>query len=173
VREGQAVSRGPFDGSAASSALRSALGRFATGVTIVTCSDGAGAPVGLTVNSFSALSLEPPLVLWSLRVESPSLPSFRAARHFAVNVLAEAQVELSRRFASPSTHRFELGRWSAGHTGAPVLAGAVAVFECASASALEHGDHVLFIGAVRHVVVHGGAPLLFQAGRYRRLGDTL
>ncbi len=83
-------------------AVRAALGVFATGVTIVTCTDSQGAPVGLTVNSFAALSLEPPLVLWSLRAESPSLATFEAASHFAVNVLAEGQVELSRRFASAS-----------------------------------------------------------------------
>jgi flavin reductase (DIM6/NTAB) family NADH-FMN oxidoreductase RutF len=167
------VSRGPFDGSHAPSPLRTALGRFTTGVTIVTCSDAAGVAAGLTVNSFSALSLEPPLVLWSLRIESPSLPSFRAARHFAVNVLAEHQLDLSRRFATGSTHKFDAGRWSAGHTGAPVLAGALAVLECAMESAHEHGDHVLFIGAVRHFAAYAGAPLLFQAGRYRSLGDLL
>jgi len=167
------MSRGPFDGSGACSPLRSALGRFATGVTIVTCTDAAGVAVGLTVNSFSALSLEPPLVLWSLRVESPSLPSFGAARHFAVNVLAEHQLELSRRFAAGSADKFDAGRWTVGQTGAPVLSGAVAVLECATQSAQPHGDHVLFIGAVRHVVAHAGPPLLFQAGRYRRLGDLL
>lgn len=167
------MSRGPFDGSGAPSPLRSALGRFATGVTIVTCQDGAGVAVGLTVNSFSALSLEPPLVLWSLRIESPSLPSFRAAKHFAVNVLAEHQLELSRRFATGSAQKFEAGRWTVGQTGAPVLSGAVAVLECATESAHQHGDHVLFIGAVRHITAHPGPPLLFQAGRYRRLGDLL
>jgi len=120
----------PFDGSHAPSPLRAALGRFATGVTIVTCRDAAGVAAGLTVNSFSALSLEPPLVLWSLRVESPSLPSFRAARHFAVNVLAEDQLDLARRFATGSAHKFDAGRWSPGQTGAPVLAGALAVLEC-------------------------------------------
>jgi 4-hydroxyphenylacetate 3-hydroxylase, reductase component len=167
------MSRGPFDGSGASSLLRSALGRFATGVTIVTCTDTAGAAVGLTVNSFSALSLEPPLVLWSLRVESPSLPSFRAARHFAVNVLAEHQLDLSRRFAAGATDRFDAGRWTEGQTGAPVLSGALAVLECSTQAAHAHGDHVLFIGTVRHVAAHAGPPLLFQAGRYRRLGELL
>lgn len=167
------MSRGPFDGSHAPSPLRAALGRFATGVTIVTCSDAAGVAAGLTVNSFSALSLEPPLVLWSLRVESPSLPSFRAARHFAVNVLAEDQLDLARRFATGSAHKFDAGRWSPGQTGAPVLAGGLAVLECERESAHQHGDHVLFIGVVRHFTAHAGAALLFQAGRYRRLGDPL
>lgn len=167
------MTRGPFDPSAGSAALRSALGRFATGVTIVTCTDSQGAPVGLTVNSFAALSLEPPLVLWSLRAESPSLATFEAARHFAVNVLAEGQVELSRRFASASAHKFELGRWSPGHSGAPVLAGALAVFECDAHGAHAQGDHRLFVGKVQHAVTHAGHPLLYHAGRYRRLGEPL
>lgn len=167
------MTRGPFDGSGASSPLRSALGRFATGVTIVTCSDATGTSVGLTVNSFAALSLEPPLVLWSLRIESPSLPSFRAAGHFAVNVLAEHQLDLSRRFATTSVHKFDAGRWTTGQSGAPVLTGALAILECATESVEQRGDHVLFVGAVRHVTAHAGPPLLFQAGRYRRLGDLL
>jgi hypothetical protein len=87
-------------------ALRAALGRFATGVTLITCRDADGAPVGLTANSFTSLSLDPPMVLWSLRRASASLPAFTAAPHFAVNVLAETQVELSRRFASPQPDKF-------------------------------------------------------------------
>jgi 4-hydroxyphenylacetate 3-hydroxylase, reductase component len=167
------MSRGPFDGGAESAALRSALGRFATGVTLATCHDTNGAPVGLTVNSFGALSLDPPLVQWSLRWESPSLPAFQAAEHFAINVLTDAQVELSRRFASASAKRFELGRWSPGRCGVPVLAGSLAVFECRKRSAERHGDHVLLIGEVLHHVAHSGAPLLFLASRYRRVGDPL
>lgn len=167
------MTRGPFDGGAESAALRSALGRFATGVTLATCCDAAGAPVGLTVNSFGALSLQPPLVQWSLRWESPSLAAFQAAEHFAINVLAEPHLELSRRFAATHGKRFELGRWSAGHFGAPVLAGALAVFECQRRSAERHGDHVLIIGEVLHHGAHSGAPLLFHASRYRRMGDPL
>jgi hypothetical protein len=97
-------------------ALRGALGRFATGVSIVTCCDAIGERVGLTANSFGALSLEPPLVLWSLRKASPSLAAFEAAGHFAVNVLGEPQVELSRRFAAPlpGEGKFDEGSWSVG-----------------------------------------------------------
>jgi 4-hydroxyphenylacetate 3-hydroxylase, reductase component len=167
------MSRGPFDGGAASSALRSALGRFATGVTIVTCSDAAGEPIGLTVNSFTALSLEPPMVLWALRAESPSLAGFEAAGHFAVNVLGEQQLELSRRFASTAPHKFALGRWSAGRLGSPVLVGALAVFECITTSTQRQGDHILFVGEVRHSTAHSGPPLVFQSGRYRSLGEPL
>jgi flavin reductase (DIM6/NTAB) family NADH-FMN oxidoreductase RutF len=167
------MTRGPFEGGAESAALRTALGRFATGVTLATCCDAAGEPVGLTVNSFGGLSLEPPLVQWSLRSESPSLAAFRAAEHFAINVLGEQQLELSRRFASAHGKRFDIGRWSAGRFGAPVLAGSLAVFECRQHSAERHGDHVLFIGEVLHHTSHAGAPLLFHASRYRRLGGPL
>jgi len=167
------MTRGPFDGGAESAALRSALGRFATGVTLATCLDASGAPVGLTVNSFGALSLDPPLVQWSLRCESPSLPAFQAAGHFAINVLTEAHIELSRRFAAAHGKRFEHGRWHPGRHGCPVLAGALAVFECERRSADRHGDHVQIIGEVLHHSAHSGPPLLFHASRYRRMGDPL
>lgn len=154
-------------------ALRSALGRFATGVTIVSCRAADGGFVGLTANSFNALSLEPPLVLWSLRRSSPTLAAFQAAPAFAVNVLAENQVELSRRFASPVADKFSEGAWAEGPTGAPLLAGCAAVFECERVSDQLAGDHVLFIGRVLVVAEAPVAPLVFQAGHYRLLGDIL
>ncbi len=154
-------------------ALRAALGRFATGVTIITCCDGAGAPVGLTANSFNALSLSPPLVLWSLRRVSPSLDAFVNAAHFAVNVLAENHVDLSRRFASPGQDKFAQGQWSSGEGGAPVLAGCAAVFECEAIPHQVIGDHVLFFGRVLRATEAPVAPLLFQAGHYRMLGEVL
>lgn len=153
--------------------LRHALGRFATGVTIVTCLDGDGQRVGLTANSFNALSLDPPLILWSLRLKSPSLRAFAAASHFAVNVLARDQVALSRHFARSGTDKFALGEWSQGAGGVPVLAGSVARFECSQHVAHQAGDHMLFIGHVLHVHEHAGAPLVYQGGRYRALGEAL
>ncbi len=153
--------------------LRTALGRFTTGVTIVTCTDAAGERVGLTVNSFSSLSLEPPLVLWSLRRESPSAAAFAAARHFAVNVLAETQVAVSRRFAARKAERFAEGDWREGLHGLPVLAGTAALFECETVSSQEAGDHLLFIGRVLACSDSGAAPLLFQAGHYRTIGHVL
>lgn len=154
-------------------ALRSALGGFATGVTVVTCRDAAGEPVGLTVNSFNALSLEPPLVLWSLRLASPCLAAFDGATHFAINVLAEAQVDVSRRFASAQPGRFEAGLWLDGASHVPLLAGSVASFECALASSHTTGDHRLYIGRV--LVAHSQPlpPLLFHGGRYHLLGEIL
>ncbi|MCU0968956.1 MAG: flavin reductase family protein [Rubrivivax sp.] len=153
--------------------LRQALGRFATGVTIVTCLDAEGARVGLTANSFNSLSLDPPLVLWSLRLASPNLPPFSQARHFAVNVLAEAQVDLSRRFAARGDDKFAQGQWSAGLGGAPVLAGCAAVFECESFAQHDLGDHRLFVGRVRRVAEAAVPPLLYQSGHYRLLGEIL
>ena len=153
--------------------LRQALGRFTTGVTIITCLEAQGRAVGLTANSFTSLSLDPALVLWSLRRSSPTLAAFSAATHFAVNVLGEAQVEVSRHFASNAVDRFAQGQWSAGLAGLPVLAGSAAVFECASVSQQDAGDHVLFIGRVLDFVEAPVAPLLFQAGHYRMLGEVL
>ena len=155
--------------------LRQALGRFATGVTIVTTTAADGSPVGLTVNSFASLSLEPPLVLWSLRLGSPRLAAFESATHFAINVLAETQVELSRRFATPQAAggKFDEGAWTPGLGGAPVLAGCAAVFECEKVASHEGGDHRLYIGRVRRLADIAVAPLLFQGGRYHMLGEVL
>jgi flavin reductase (DIM6/NTAB) family NADH-FMN oxidoreductase RutF len=164
-------------------ALRNCLGRYATGVTIIACLDNAADPqnptagrqsaIGLTANSFAALSLDPPLVLWSLRNNSPSLPAFQAASHFVVNVLAEAQVDLSRRFASQTPDKFAEGAWSAGLGGVPVLSGCAAVFECETVSHQVAGDHVLFIGRVLRHVDAALPPLVFQSGHYHLLGEIL
>ena len=153
--------------------LRNALGRFSTGVTIISCVDDAGAFVGLTANSFNSLSLDPPLVLWSLREPSPSLEAFLTAPRFAVNVLAEAQVDLSRRFAAAAEGRFTEGAWALGEHGAPVLAGCTAVFECATVSQQIAGDHRLFIGLVLACSETALPPLVFQSGHYRLLGEIL
>jgi flavin reductase (DIM6/NTAB) family NADH-FMN oxidoreductase RutF len=154
-------------------ALRAALGGFATGVTIVTCRDVSGEPVGLTVNSFNALSLSPPLVAWSLRLASPSLAAFDAATYFAINVLSEAQVDLSRRFASASPGKFEEGLWGDGSGGLPLLAGCAATFECTLASQQTAGDHRLYIGRVLAAQSQPVPPLLYHAGRYHLLGEIL
>jgi flavin reductase (DIM6/NTAB) family NADH-FMN oxidoreductase RutF len=151
--------------------LRRALGRFVTGVTIVTCRDEHGEPVGLTANSFNALSLDPPLVLWSLRESSSTIGAFTAATHFAVNVLAADQVELSRRFARPSSAKFDEGEWTDGQGGAPLLAGCVAVFECRRHSHHAAGDHMLFIGEVERIGGSASSPLVYHAGHYRTLSE--
>ena len=153
--------------------LRGALGRYTTGVTITTCLAASGEPVGLTVNSFSSVSLDPPLVLWSLRAASPALAAFGQATHFAVNVLTEEQVELSRRFASPVHDRFAGTAWSAGLGGAPILPGCCAVFQCATERAVPLGDHVLYVGRVLALAQAPLRPLLFQGAHYHHLGRAV
>jgi 3-hydroxy-9,10-secoandrosta-1,3,5(10)-triene-9,17-dione monooxygenase reductase component len=159
----------PFDART----LRAALGGFATGVTLVTCRGAAGEPVGLTVNSFNALSLEPPLVLWSLRLASPSLPMFDNAMYFAINVLAEGQVDLSRRFASPLPDKFDDGLWHEGIARLPLLTGSAAHFECERVSRQDAGDHRLYIGRVLRLQWQPVPPLVFHRGHYHLLGEVL
>ncbi|MDP1565756.1 MAG: flavin reductase family protein [Polaromonas sp.] len=156
-----------------SRALRSALGQFATGITVVTTRAADGAFVGLTVNSFSALSLEPALILWSLRCSSPSLPVFEATERFVVNVLAEAQVEVSRRFALPIADKFDGVAHAENAWGQPLLHGAAAWFECRTVSRQAAGDHCLFIAEVERFTLSEAAPLLFHAGGYFALGSRL
>ncbi len=153
--------------------MREALGRFATGVTIVTCLDPEFGRVGLTASSFNALSLEPPLVLWSLRLQSSQMLAFARAEHFVVNVLAEDQLALSRRFASRRDDKFDEGEWLPGEGGAPVLTGSAAVFECETCTRQDAGDHVLFIGHVLALAQADLPPLVYQAGHYHGLGDLL
>ncbi len=153
--------------------LKAPLGRFATGVTVITCVDATGAWVGLTVSSFSALSLQPPLVLWSLRHASASLGAFVASPRFAVNVLAADQTAVSHRFAVPGEQRFAEGGWVLGAQGAPVLPQCVAVFECETVSHQAAGDHQLFIGRVLACAHTDRPPLLYTASHYHRLGGRL
>jgi len=154
-------------------ALRAALGGFATGVTLVTCRAPDGQPVGLTVNSFSALSLDPPLVLWSLRLASPNLASFDVADHFAINVLSEGQVDLSRRFASAVPDKFNEGLWHEGGNRLPLLSGCAAILECERASRQDAGDHRLYIGRVLRAHSQPVPPLVFHRGHYHLLGEVL
>lgn len=153
-------------------ALRNALGRFATGVAIVTALDADGKPIGLTVNSFSAVSLEPALVLWCLDNNSHSLEAFRRASHHVINILSAQQMDLSNRFATWPADRFVGLPWQPGTGGAPVFPGCCAVFEVANDTAHAGGDHTIFIGRVeRFSETPDLAPLLFHAGRYRELAD--
>lgn len=147
--------------------FRAASGQFATGVTIVTARDAQGHLVGLTANSFSSVSLTPPLVLWCLSSRSSALSGFRSATHYAINVLAADQRPLAERFARKGIDRFEGTLWRPGLTGAPVIDGAVAVFECAHHQLSEAGDHIVLIGHVEHVRRRLGAkPLIFHGSRF-------
>ena len=147
--------------------FRAALAMFATGVTIVTALDASGEPVGLTANSFNSVSIEPPLVLWSLSRQAGSMPAFERGSHYAINILAAGQHALAERFASRGLDRFEGVAFRAGASGAPLLDGAAAVFECFNRSRYEEGDHVIFVGEVERCARREGAqPLIFHGGRY-------
>ena len=147
--------------------FRAALGMFATGVTIVTARGTDGLPVGLTANSFNSVSLEPPLVLWSLARSAGSMPAFERGSHYAINILAADQHALAERFAAKAIDRFAGVPFRIGPSGAPVLDGAAAVFECFNRSRYEEGDHVIFVGEVERCSSRAGAqPLIFHGGRY-------
>ena len=146
--------------------LRNALGRFATGVTVITTQTPSGKLEGLTANSFSALSLDPPLVLWSIRKSAPSLRGFLAAGGFAVNVLAADQRQLAAGFATAAVDKFADISFAMGKFGYPVLPGSVAIFECRTENTFEGGDHLVFIGRVVAASYCEGKPLMFHAGEY-------
>jgi flavin reductase (DIM6/NTAB) family NADH-FMN oxidoreductase RutF len=160
-------SRRANDPSFSSSDFRGALGMFATGVTIVTAQDSTGQLVGLTANSFNSVSLNPPLVLWSLAKTAGSMPVFARGSHYAIHILGADQKALAERFAAKHVDRFEGVSWLPGLAGAPIIQGCVAVFECFNRSQYEEGDHVIFVGEVEHCSRQPGAsPLLFHGGRF-------
>ena len=150
--------------------FRNALGTFATGVTIVTTL-AAGRPIGLTCNSFSSVSLKPPLILWSLSLYSPNLQAFLQAKHFAVNVLARDQIELSRTFSRPTEDRFAGVDYTSGEDGVPLIANAAAYLECRNESRHYSGDHAIIIGHVLRYVYRDVAPLVFWRGHYTGLQE--
>ena len=155
-------------------AFRDALGWFATGVTVITTRSAEGALVGFTANSFSSVSLDPPLILFSLSREAKSLPFFEACAHFAVNILSKEQTDLSSRFAGAAHDKWHGIGFTIGEGGCPVLDGVVAVFECAVHDMHDGGDHRIFIGRVlRMQSAPEGQPLLFCRGAYRELGPPL
>jgi flavin reductase (DIM6/NTAB) family NADH-FMN oxidoreductase RutF len=147
--------------------LRRALGQFATGVTVITTRGEDGRRIGVTANSFTSLSLEPPLVLWCLAKDALSRPAFDACTHFAVNVLAANQHHLSRQFSTPSDDKFAGVATSEGVGGVPLLDGALAHFVCRNVRQLDAGDHVIVIGEVERHETFGGEPLVFHSGAYR------
>ena len=153
--------------SFSSQEFRTALGMFATGVTIVTARTSDGQVIGLTANSFNSVSLDPPLVLWSLAKAAASLEAFRAGSHYAVNVLAADQKSLAERFALRGADRWTGVEFTDGMGGSPLLTGAAATFECFNRSRYDEGDHVIFVGEVERCSWRAGAsPLLFHGGRF-------
>lgn len=150
--------------------FRNACARFATGVTVVTVVDENSHPHGMTVNSFSSVSLDPPLVLCSIDLRNAILGHFQTSLFFGINILEESQEFISRRFSSPSENRFEGVDWHLGKSGVPLIAGALAHVECAVTRSFEEGDHAVLIGRAIHAdYSKDGRPLLYFGSGYQRL----
>ncbi|MGQ0485228.1 MAG: flavin reductase family protein [Hyphomicrobiales bacterium] len=150
-------------------AFRSALGTFATGVTVITARGAKGELVGNTASSFNSVSLEPPLVLWSLSRSAYSFKAYLGCDHFAVNVLREGQEELSLRFSKSLGDKFHGIDYETWETGCPILPNALAIFECRTAYTYQGGDHVIFVGEVINFDHDPkGKPLVFWRGGYHK-----
>ena len=154
-------------GAMDSESFRQALGRFASGVTIVTTVSATGEPVGFTATAFSSLSLDPPLVLFCLGHDSSSLEVFREAAGFSINLLATGQQALSQAFAQIGGEKFTGVASRTGRRGIPLLEGCLAVLECRTQEQLPGGDHTIFIGEVEAVHLGEGEPLVYYRGGYR------
>ena len=146
--------------------LRRAFGHYATGVTVITTTTPTGARFGMTANSFASLSLEPPLVLWSIAKTSTNFESFRDTRNFAVHVLHAGQAALARQFATKDIDRFDGIACAEGRSGAPLLCDYHACFDCETHEVLEGGDHLIIVGRVLDCHERAGEPLIFYRGRF-------
>jgi flavin reductase (DIM6/NTAB) family NADH-FMN oxidoreductase RutF len=153
--------------------FRRSLGEFATGVAVITAQGEGDRLIGMTMSSFNSVSVDPPLVLFSVDRKANSLPAMLAAEGFAVNVLAREQEAISNRFARAMSDKWSEVQRTGGHAKAPLIAGALAHFECEPYANYDGGDHVIFVVRVlRHSVRAGApAPLIFFRGRYRDLVD--
>jgi len=147
-------------------AFRECLGQYSTGVTVIAAVVD-GKSFGVTANSFSSLSLEPPMVLWSIARTSRSFEAFQRSEAFAVNILADSQVEISRRFSSKEENKFATVDWRPGENGSPLIAGSAAEFECTTTARHDGGDHVIIVGRVTRFASHRRNVLIFSQGRYR------
>ena len=149
--------------------LRKALGRFGTGVTVVTCQSEIG-PLGITANSFASVSLDPPLVLWSPGKFSRRFDAFAAATSFAIHVMGDGQLDICGGFAR-SGGAFDGLDWSENERGVPVIAGCLSCFECDKVAEHDGGDHAIIVGRVTRVTTRPGAPLIFYEGVYGGFAD--
>ncbi len=159
----------PFDARA----LRDVLGRFATGVTVITTCGDDGLPIGLVVNSFASVSLDPAEILWSIVSKAPSRPAFENHGAFAVNIMAEADKEETLRFAQPIENKFEGVSWRRGWRDVPVLDNALATLECDVKQMIPSGDHHIMVGSVRAIDSREGDPLVFFRGQFTSLGTAI
>lgn len=150
--------------------FRRICGKFASGITVATLLDPSGAPHGMTANSFTSVSLTPPLVLVCVDHRARILEYFRASAHFGVNILGAEQRPISDRFAGSGYDRFEGVTWYAGQTGVPLLPDVLATIECARSNVVTAGDHDIVIGEVLHAHCQDGEPLVFYCSQYRSLG---
>jgi flavin reductase (DIM6/NTAB) family NADH-FMN oxidoreductase RutF len=149
--------------------FRNALSQFATGVTVITTRSADGGFVGMTASSFNSVSLEPPLVLWSLGNASVNLPLFTANTHYVINVLSAEQLALAQQFASKVEDRFAGVSYALSPQGNPIIDGACAWFECHNRSRYPEGDHVIFVGEVEQCSFTPAEPLIFHAGQFGTL----
>ena len=147
-------------------AFRRALGNFATGVTIITARSPDGVNVGVTASSFNSLSMNPPLILWSSMKEALSCPIFESASHFAINILASDQMDMSNHFARQQEDKFADVEWEAGLGGAPIFPNCAGRFQCETYDKLDGGDHWIFVGKVVSFDDFGRSPLCFHQGSY-------
>ena len=161
TRSPRATARG-FD----SAHFRQALSQFATGVTVITTRLADGSFRGLTASSFNSVSLDPPLVLWSLGAGANSMPIFSGNSHYVINVLAAGQEELAMRFSRRTDDPWSNTEYELSRTGQPILKGVTAWFECHNRSRYPEGDHVIFVGEVEECAVHPQPALLFHHGRF-------
>lgn len=152
--------------------FRRSLGCFPTGVAVATTMGRNGRPIGLTISSFNSVSLDPPLVLWSLALSAASLEDFRTSETFAINVLSAAQANLCRVFSSPVADRFVDLPWKIGDAGAPVLEGSAAIFECRTFARHDGGDHEVIIGQVLRHLGTDATPLVYAKGRLGALPEN-
>jgi flavin reductase (DIM6/NTAB) family NADH-FMN oxidoreductase RutF len=149
-------------------ALRRSLGHFATGVTVVTCCAPDGRPCGITANSFSSVSLDPPLVLWNIARVSNSLMAYLGAEYFAIHVLSAEHQDIAEHFARTDHTRFNGIEHTISGQNVPILAGVLARFDCRTREIHEGGDHHIIVGEVEAHTANEGLPLLFFGGKYRR-----
>ncbi|MDF3889097.1 flavin reductase family protein [Cupriavidus basilensis] len=158
--DGHVVADAPFEDAA----LRSTLGCFPTGVTVVTTAAADGRWIGVTANSFTSVSMRPPLVLWNLACKSPSLPAFEQCQRFAINILAADQAGICRQFAAPAADKFAGVDTLTGLDGVPLIDGAVAHLECRTAAIYPGGDHLILMGQIVRYRSRKAAPLMFCKG---------
>lgn len=147
--------------------IRNLLGQFATGVTVITTRGKDGRKIGMTANSFSSLSLDPPLILWSLSKTAPSLSDFVEAEYFAIHMLAQEHHQLSGHFARGAEDKFAGVAHQQCNAGVPILTDALATLVCRNINQYEGGDHLIFIGQIEQYQQRQGEPLVFHAGKYR------